>query len=403
MNKQISMFLTALFLVGGLMAQTPSKWRGLSGDGKYPDTGLLKEWPANGPEMLWSFEELGDGHSSPVIYNGKIFISGAVEPTGYIFVLDMDGKLLNKYPYGKEFYESWEGTRSTPTLVGDLLYMFSGYGVLSCFKAESGDLVWHKDMFKDYSGQQIRWGVTETVVVDGDVIYVTPGGKDNFLIALNRMNGELIWSSKGVGEKSAYCTPLVIELEKRKLIVTHSESHIMGIDAKDGKVLWKHYQPNQYSVHPNTPLYHDGGIFYFSGYGKGGGMLKLSEDGSSIEPGWYSERFDSRMGGAVLHEGYIYTSGDKNKYWYCIDWESGEEKYAEKALAVGVTIFADGNLYCYGQRGELVMAKATPAGFEKTGETKVELGSAQHWAHPVIHNGVLYLHHGNALMAYKIK
>ncbi len=403
MSKRLLSLSVVLVLAMGIMAQAPSKWRGPSADGKFPDTGLLKEWPAEGPELLWSYSELGDGHSSPVIYGDKIYISGAIEPTGYIFVFDLNGKLLKKYPYGEEFYESWEGTRSTPTLAGDLLYMFSGYGVLSCFKANTGDLVWQVDTFKKFGGQQIRWGVTETVVVDGDLVYVTPGGTEHFLVALNRLNGELAWSSKGVGEKSAYCTPLVVELPARKLIVTHSESHVLGIDGKDGTVLWKHNHPNQYSDHPNTPIYHDGGIFYFSGYGKGGGMLKLSKDGSQITPSWFSERFDSRMGGGILHEGYIYTSGDKNKYWYCIDWNTGEEKYAVKDLAIGVTIFADGMLYCYGQKGELVMAKASPEGFKVAGQTKVELGTAQHWAHPVIHNCVLYLHHGNALMAYKIK
>ena len=132
-------------------------------------------------------------------------------------------------------------------------------------------------------------------------------------------------------------------------------------------------------------------------------MLELSADGSSVSQKWFSERFDSRMGGAVLHDGHIYTSGDRNKYWYAIDWETGEEKYAENALAVGVVIFADGMLYCYGQRGELVLAEATPAGFEKKGQIKIELGSDQHWAHPMIQDGVLYLRHGNAMMAYKIK
>lgn len=402
MKKLLAFFLTLLFAFS-LNAQEASKWRGPHGDGKFPDTGVLKEWPQGGPEMLWSFEDLGKGFSSPVIYNGKIYISAAVEPTGYIYVLSMDGKLLNKYEYGKEFFESWPGTRSTPTLAGDLLYMESGYGVVSCFKADSGEKVWSKDLFSDFDGENIRWGVTETLVVDGDVLYATPGGKNNFLVALNRFHGTTIWSSKGVGEKSAYCTPLIINLPSRKLLLTHSESHILGIDAKDGKVLWSYEHPNEWSVHPNTPLYNDLGIFYFSGYGKGGGMLELAPDGSSVKQKWYSDRFDSRMGGAVYDKGYIYTSGDKSKYWYCIDWKTGEEKYAVKELGIGVVIWADGMLYCYSQKGELVLAEATPKGFVKKGETKITLGNDQHWAHPVIHNGILYLHHGSALMAYKIK
>ncbi len=401
--KRTALFVLTLLLVGLASAQEASRWRGPSGDGKYPDTGLLKEWPEDGPEILWSYEDLGKGFSSPVIYDGKIYITSSVEPTGYVYILSMDGKLLNKYPYGKEFFESYEGTRSSPTLVGDLLYIESGYGVVKCLKAETGEKVWVKDLFSDFDGENIRWGVTETVVLDGDVLYATPGGKENFLVALNRHTGELIWSSKGVGEKSAYCTPQIISLPVRKLIVTHSESHILGIDASDGKVLWSYEHPNAWSVQPNTPIYHNGGIFYFSGYGQGGGMLELSEDGSSVKQKWYSDRFDTRMGGAILHDGYIYKSGDKNRYWFCIDWETGEEKYAVKDLGIGVTIFADGMLYCYTQRGSLALVEATPEGFVISGKTKVKLGSEQHWAHPVIHEGVLYLHHGSALIAYKIK
>lgn len=402
-TKKITFLAIGLILSIVIQAQDASNWRGPSADGKYAASNLMKAWPENGPEILWSYEDLGKGFSSPVIYNGKIYITGATEPTGYVYILDMDGKLLNKYPYGKEFFESYKGTRSTPTLAGDLLYMFSGYGVITCFKADTGEKVWSKDTFNDYDGENIRWGITETVVVDGDVVYVTPGGKKNFLLALNRHNGDLIWSSEGIGEKSAYCTPLVLELPSRKLVITHSESHILGIDAKDGKVLWSYDHPNTYSVHPNTPIYHDGGIFYFSGYGQGGGMLELTADGSSIKQKWFSDRLDSRMGGAVLHEGNIYLSGDKNKYWFCIDWNTGEEKYAVKDIAIGVNVFADGMLYCYGQKGELALVKATPEGFIKTGQTKVKLGSEQHWAHPVIHNGILYLHHGSALIAYKVK
>lgn len=401
--KRTGLLTLSLLLTLGLSAQQPSKWRGPTADGKYPDTGLLNEWPAEGPEMLWSYEGLGQGFSSPVIYNGKIYITGATEPDGFVYVLSMDGELLNKYTYGKEFFESWPGTRSTPTLVGDLLYMESGYGVLTCFKADSGEKVWQKDLFNDFDGSNIRWGVTETVVVDGDVVYATPGGKKHFLVALDRMTGEHLWSSPGVGEKSAYCTPLVVELPARKMLITHSESHVLGIDAKDGKVLWSHEHPNQYSVHANTPLYHEGGVFFFSGYGKGGGMLEMAPDGSSVKLKWFNEHLDSRMGGAVLYEGYIYKSGDKNRYQYCVDWETGEEKYASRDMGIGVTIFADGKLFVYSQRGDLAMVEASPAGFNILGQTRVKLGSDQHWAHPVIQDGVLYVHHGDALIAYKIK
>jgi len=393
------LFITCTFI----NAQTPTKWRGANGNGVYNETGLLKKWPANGPEIIWHFDDLGQGHSSPAIANGLIYVSGMVESTGYIYALTPDGKLKWKAAYATEFSESYPGSRSTPTIAGDLLYIYSGLGVLTCMDANNGYVKWKKDVFKDFDGQNIRWGVAETVVGDGGLVYVTPGGKKNNVVALNRTNGDLVWSSPGKGELSAYCTPLLIGLPARKLLVTMTAENIIGLDASTGKMLWSHPQTNRYQVHANTPVYHDGGLFCFSGYGQGGVKLELSADGSSVTKAWFSDKLDSRMGGMVQVNGFLYGSGDNNREWRCVDWKTGAEKYADKTIGKGVVIYADGMLYCYSDKGELALVEANPTGFKLLSQTKVELGSEQHWSHPVIDNGRLYLRHGNAIIAYKIK
>ena len=275
-------------------------------------------------------------------------------------------------------------------------------GKLYCLSNETGDVLWTKDLFKDFDGSNIPWGMNETPVIDGIVIYITPGGKKNNLVALNRHTGDLIWTSSGNGELTAYCTPLLFEHNGRKMLATHSESHLMGFDATTGKMLWSKDQPNEYSVHPNTPIYHEGSLFYLSGYGKGGGMLELSPDGNSIEQKWIHKIMDSRMGAAVLVDAYIYGSGD-SRVWSCLDWQTGEEKYTSQEIGIGAVIYADGLLYCYTQRGELALVAPDPSGFRVVSKTKVALGSEQHWAHPVIYDGVLYVRHGKALIAYKVK
>ena len=404
MSKFVLSLLISLAFSSFAFGQSPTKWRGPLGNGIYPDKGLLKEWPAEGPHMLWHFDELGKGHSSPVFANNRIYITGMLDKTGYVFVLSMDGKLLSKWEYGPEFTESYPGSRSSVTIAGELLYIESGLGVLYCMNTSDGSIKWKKDLFTDFDGKNITWGVTETVLVDGDVLYCTPGGPNNNVVALNRITGNLIWSTPAKGELSAYCTPLLIPLAARKLLVTHTASHIIGLDAATGKLLWSHPQPNTYSVHPNTPLYHDGGLFCFSGYGQGGPKLKLSADGSSVTEEWFAKTFDSRMGGAVLVDGFIYGSGDTSgKEWQCIDWKTGEIKYKSTAAAKGVTIFADGLLIGYSQRGELFIAPATPAELKITGMTKITLGSDQHWAHPVLNEGILYVRHGNSVMAFGVK
>lgn len=402
MIKKTFTLLIVVFSILLVNAQNPTKWRG-ENNGIYTETGLLKQWPANGPEILWSFEGLGEGHSSPVFANGQIYISSMVEGEGYIFVLDQNGKLKWKTNYGKEFTESYPGSRSSVVVAGDLMYMYTGHGELICMNASNGEKKWSKKAFEDFDGENIRWGVTETVVVDGDVVYMTPGGKKNNVVALNRKTGDLIWSSQGKGELSAYCTPLLVELPARKLLVTMTADHIIGIDAKTGKMLWDYPQTNRWQVHANTPIFYNGDLFCFSGYGQGGVKLDLSEDGSSVEKAWFNDKLDSRMGGMVVVDGYLYGSGDNNREWRCINWETGEEMYADKTIGKGVTIYADGMLYCYSDRGELALVEANPNEFKIISQTKVELGTAQHWAHPVINNGRLFVRHGDVLIAYKIK
>lgn len=402
-KKTFILLFGIIFTTGILMAQTPTKWRGENANGIYNETGLLKQWPETGPEIIWHFDGLGEGHSSPVFANGLIYVSSMLEGEGFIFVLNQDGKLQWKKSYGKEFAESYPGARTSPVLVGDLLYIYSGHGVLTCMGAKNGDIKWQKDAFKDFDGQNIRWGVTETVVVDGNVVFFTPGGKKDNVVALNRLNGDLIWTSPAKGELSAYCTPLLVELPARKLLVTMTADHIIGLDAKSGKLLWDYPQTNRWQVHANTPLFYNGDLFCFSGYGQGGVKLNLSEDGASVEKAWFNENLDSRIGGMVVVDGYLYGSGDNHREWRCIDWESGEEKYASKDIGKGVVIYADGMLYCYGDRGELALVKANPNEFKVISQTKVELGTSQHWAHPVINKGRLFVRHGDVLIAYKIK
>ncbi len=404
MKIKVSLCLAVLlFTAASVFSQTPTKWRGPDENGVYPDKGLLKVWPATGPEAAWTFNELGQGYSSPVIVGNNIFVTGAESEMGNVYKLSLKGELIWKVPYGKEFTESYPGSRSCPVIVGDQLYILSGMGQLSCLKTSDGSKIWSKDLFKDFDGSQITWGLNETVVIDGNTLYCTPGGKTNNVIALNRMNGELIWTSPGMGNKAAYCTPLLVKLAKRKILVTLTANNILGIDAATGKLLWNQEQTNQWSVHANTPLYADGGVFCFSGYGKGGVKLKLNDDGSAITKEWVSATLDSRIGGAVVVNGYIYGSGDNNRAWQCIDWKTGVQKYASTELAKGNVIYADGMLYCYSEKGDLALVAADPTAFKIISKTKITAGTDQHWAHLVINNGILYLRHGKALIAYKIK
>jgi outer membrane protein assembly factor BamB len=397
-------FIAIIITVSALAsAQEATRWRGPEGNGIYPDKGLLREWPVAGPEMAWNVDGLGQGYSSPVFANGKIYITGMITKTGYVFMLSMDGKILDKFPYGEDFHINYPGSRSSPTIVGDLLYVLSGQGKVVCMNAQDGMIQWSRNLFSDFDGRNIDWGAAETLVVDETSVYCTPGGSKDNVVALDRFTGNTKWSSKGKGNRSAYCTPLLARLPAANILVTHTENNVIGIDASNGKLLWSHYHVNQYLVHPNTPIYHDGAVYCFSGYGRGGVMIELDDRGNKVKTKWTEKSLDSRMGGAVLIDGYIYGSGDYGRSWKCLDWETGKQMYESTSIGNGVVISADGLLFLYSQRGELALVPANPNEFTVSGKTIVSLGSGQHWAHPVIHDGHLYVRHGHVLMAYKIK
>lgn len=400
-----SIFLAILFsgIVNVTLCQEIAQWRGPNRDGIYPEKGLLKVWPENGPTLLWHYDELGDGHASATVTRDRVYTAGIEGKTGLIFCFTLDGKLLWKVPYGEEWTESWPGVRSTPLFENGKLYFISSFGKLICLNADKGETIWSVDVLTEYQGRNIQWGITENLLIDGEKLFCTVGGEENNIVALNKDTGKLIWSSKANGEKSAYCSPIVIQCKGKRVFITQTANSIIALDAANGALLWTHDQPNKYSVHANTPLFQEGYLFCSSGYGKGGVMLKISEDGSEKQELWRNSSMDNRMGGFVLLNGTIYGADDSNKAWWCLDWKTGKELFSEKVVQRGTTISADNMLYFYGDTGEMALVEPLPQGFKKVSSFKIPYGANQHWAHPVIVDGRLYVRHGTSLMVFEVK
>lgn len=378
-----------------------AQWRGANRDGIYSDTGLLKVWPQNGPELLWSFEETGKGYGSPVVTSKGIFVCGTVDSTGHLFALDFDGKLLWKSGFGPEWTVNFPGPRCTPSFYDGLVYTVSGMGRISCFDASNGSVVWSKEMLKDLHGTNIRFGYTESLAVDEEKVYCVPGGKDTNIVALDRFNGNLIWTSKGTGEMGAYCSPLLLSLQNRKIMVTFTWHSLVAVDCSDGKVLWTHLQKGNGDIHCNTPVYDNGYLYYSTGAGNGGVKLQLTHNGDSIKEIWQNEKFDNVMGGFVKIHEYLYGSGYRKRVWKAVDCNSGQ--IADTlAFDIGSTIFANGMLYAYNEKGMAGLIKPNKDKLELISSFPINKGTDEHFAHPVIGKGMLLIRHGNALMAYKI-
>jgi outer membrane protein assembly factor BamB len=400
-------FLVLMCFAFSLTAQNSNiQWRN-DRTGIYNEKGLLKTWPAKGPELLWHFDKLGEGHSSVAIDSDKIYVTGMTGNTGFLYVFDLKGKLLNKKEYGKEFNDSYNGSRGTPTINDGKIYIHTGHGELICMDQNTLDVIWRKSAITDFGGSNIRWGMTESPLIIDDKVILSVGGKQHNIVALNKNDGSLIWSSQGRGDLSSYCSPLYIANQQVPQIVTSMAENIVGLDAKTGKLLWSVPYKSQRGINPNTPVY-DGKdmVLILNGYERGAVMLRLTNGGRSVEKVWEDDNIKSKHGGIVKIGNYIYAGGDdrSGRDWHCVEWNTGKVQWKDRTISQGVVIAdADDMLYMYTERGEMALVRANPAKFDLVSQFPITLGTDQHWAHPVIYKGVLYVRHGNTLMAYKIR
>jgi len=385
-------------------ATQTSQWRGVNRDGKYKDSGLLKKWNDAGPELAWKYLGLGDGHAAVAVTNNFVYAAGTDAQTqdGFIIAFDHSGNIIWKKIYAKEWLDSYEGVRSAPLIDGDKLFILSAKGILVAMDSKTGNKLWSVDLIQDFGARNTKWGMTENLVADGNKLFCTVGGEDANIVAFDKNTGKVIWKSAGKGEISAYNSPLIVEYGGQKVLITMTQTFIIGLDVESGKILWDFSHPNKYSVHANTPLFKDGMLYCVSGYGKGGVMLKLATDAKSVTEVWRNDSLDNKMGGVVLHNGIIYGSGDFNKKWYALDWNTGKQLFASKMLKIGNIIFADGMLYCYDEAGVVALVEPLADKYNLISSFKVPYGEKQHWAHSVIHNKRLYIRHGTALMVYDI-
>jgi outer membrane protein assembly factor BamB len=415
--KTGSLSVILLVLLSGLSkGQKINEWRPENRTGVSAETGLMKSWPSNGPTMLWSNPDLGKGYSQPSFGATTIYITGNIDNDDLLYALSMDGKILWKTVIGRAFTASNPESRTTPTIEGNKVYTCSGYGDLACIDGTTGKIIWLYKESELNKGTYGRWGIAESLLIDGNKIFFSPGGPETMTIALNKANGDVIWRSASLNDKPGYVSPILISYAGKRVIINVSLGHVFGIDASNGEILWNvsHDQSSNPDMRKwelikcTTPLYKDGMVYVTGGYDTGGMMIKIADDGMSAKVEWTDLVLDNHHGGVVLVNGYIYGSNwlnNNNGNWCCLDWKTGKKMWEEPWKCKGSVISAEGMLYIYDERnGNVGLVKATPEKFDLVSSFKVTLGSTgPFWAHPVIHNGILYLRHTNALMAYDIK
>ncbi len=391
-----------------------SQWRGPNRDGRSPDTGLLRQWPEDGPPRLWTAEGIGRGYSSPAVVGGAVFVTGMVDREGRLTALDPDGAVAWQVAYGPEWHRAKPGARSTPTVRDGRVHVVSAMGRVSCFEAVGGERVWAVDTAERFASRPLDFGYAESLVVDDHHVYVTPGGKDAAVVALHRDTGETAWVGQGLDEASGYGSPLLITDAGRSLLVAMLAESFVGLRADTGELLWRepydrfHAVPDRrvHTDYPNTPLFADSALHVTAGYGDGSARFDL--DGTGITRRWVERALDVQHGGAVFVDGYLYGAamqGETGGQWVCLRWDSGEVAYQQTWNGHGgAVIHADGMLVLYEeQTGRVGLAPATPDGLEVSSSFVVRQGLGDHWAHPAISGGLLYIRHGDVLTVYDLR
>jgi outer membrane protein assembly factor BamB len=388
-------------------------WRGPGRTGIYNEKGLMKKWPSGGPSLIWETEGIGTGYSSPTITDDAIYITGTRNEKEYLCAFTQDGKKKWEAEFGGitksvPFPES----RCTPTFSNGKIYVVSGVGDLACFSKE-GKLVWTVNYYKKYDAEIQRFGISESPVVVDNKVIATPGGNKASMVAFNADNGSVVWETPALNEGTQYTNPLLIEDKGMKVIVTHTVTWIIGVNAANGKMIWKFNFADVNNDHKGgrnyiqTPLYKDGYLFAANGYGQTAAKIKISFDGTDPVLVWKNSEINPHMGAMVLIDNCIYSSThDSNSKgrWICVDWNTGKTLWITNWNNKGPVISAEGLLYIQEEKnGNVALVRPDNTKLDIISSFRFQKGDGPYWAHPVIDKGRLFVRHGDYLAVYSIK
>ncbi len=408
MMKRLGLFL----LLSASGSMTPAfgadwtQWRGSNRDLIVKEQGLLASWPEGGPQQLWQVKLPGAGYSEPVIVKGVMYITGNEgqkgDLTGYLYALDLKtGATLWKQPYGAEWDKSFESARTSPTVVGDKLYLVSGLGVVVCFDITLKKQVWSVDTFKEYGGRNITWGIAENPLVYEGKVICQPGGPDASIVALDAKTGKTVWKSTGLSERSAYCSPALLTIDGKRQVVTMLENNVVGVCAEKGTPLWKVGHRNQHAVHPNTPiLVGPNKIFVSSGYKYGSEMIEIKGSDATIV--WKDKSSDNHFQGTAIYDGRIFSSGGGRLS--CFDPKDGKELCSVGEARKVTFCITPAGLIAYDENsGKVMLISIKSCPCKVISSFSIKYGEKQHWSSPVVADGVLYLRRGTGVAAFDIR
>jgi outer membrane protein assembly factor BamB len=404
----LTLFVCVVVNPQGVRADWP-QWRGPNRDDLSTEQGLLKEWPAEGPKLLWTYADAGVGYSGPAIVGGTLFTLGTRGENEVLLAIDVrSGQERWSQPVGEVLGNNWgDGPRSTPTVDGQRVYTLGAKGTLTCSDAATGEPVWSKSML-DLGGKTPTWGYCESPIIYGETVICTPGGEQGAIAAFNKETGEVVWRSTELVSQAHYASIVTANRNREDELVQLLPDQLVGVSAKSGKTLWTHPWPLPTAAIP-TPIVRGNFVYATSGYGVGSTLIEVTPE-YSVDEKYKNKVMKNKHGGVILVGDHLYGYSD-DIGWVCQEFETGDRVWREReALEMGAVAYADGMLYCVGQKqGDVVLIEASPEGWKEHGRFRLtpqsELRKPEGgiWTHPVICAGKLYLRDQNLIYCFDVR
>lgn len=380
------------------------QWQGADRTRMSKETGLLKEWPASGPRIVWTATGLGSGFGSMAVAGDRVFVQGTRGGRSIVVALNRtDGKEVWSKALGDDgMNDMGPGPRGTPTVDGDRLYVLTESGDLACVKID-GTEVWQRNILRDFRGRQLQWLISESPLIDGPHVIVSPGGPGAGMVKLDKMTGTTVWTSKDLSDSAGYSSIIAADVKGVRTYLTFTAAAGVGVRASDGKLMFRYPRAANRTANITTPIFVDDRVFFTSAYGTGGGLVELNVDNGEVvsREVYFTTNMKNHHGGVVLVDGHLY--GFNDSILSCLDFATGSVVWRDRSVGKGSVTFADGHLYIQGENNVFGLAEATSTGYREKGRFEIPDKGLPSWAHPVISDGRLYVRNQDMLLVYDIK
>jgi len=395
--------ITAASVSTSFAAEDWPQWRGSNRDGISRETGLLQQWPAGGPPVVWKTNGLGSGYSTVTIADGRIFTLGAERDAEYVIARDVaSGKELWRARSGRRYRNGrGDGPRGAPTVDGNRVYALGGNGDLSVLDVSSGKRVWSINVLEAFGGRNTSWGISESPLVLEDRVIVNAGGRRASIVALDKNDGSLLWTSEG--DEASYSSAVVATIHGVRQAVYFTGERALGISVDDGSLLWHYRRVSNRTANVATPIVRGNYVFLSSDYGTGCALLEIQggRSGMSAREIYFNRNMKNHHASSVLVGDTLY--GFSGRILTALDFRSGEVAWKDRSVGKGSLIYADGHLYVFSENSVVGLVEATRVGYREKGRFELPHSDEHSWSHPVIADGKLYLRDQDTLYSFDIR